>query len=65
MIVKGERRREGAVRVDLHLEISDLLFCRGNRVGAGDEAARRGLLARDGDYRPRELRGVAGLLPVL
>jgi len=36
-----------------------------NGIGAGNEAARRRLLARDGDERSRELRGVAGLQAIL
>jgi hypothetical protein len=47
------------------LQIGDLLFRGGNGVDAGDKAARRWLLARNGNDRSRELRWVAGLLAVL
>ena len=60
-----ERGREVAVGVDLRLQIGDLLLGGGDGIGAGDEAARRRLLARDRDQRLRELGRVAGLLAVL
>jgi len=63
-VVERERRRQVAVGVDLRLEIGDLLFGYGDGIGAGDEAARRRLLARDHDERLRELGWVAGLLAV-
>jgi hypothetical protein len=47
--IECKRCREFPVRLDLLLQIGDFLFCCSNRIGAGDEAARRGLLARDGD----------------
>ena len=47
------------------LQIGDLLLGGGDGVGAGDEAARRRLLAGDRDQRSRELGRVAGLLAVL
>ena len=51
--------------INLRLEIRDLLLRSTDCVGTGDEAARRRLLARDGDERSRELGRVAGLLAVL
>ena len=63
--VEGERRREVPVRVDLRLQIGDLLLGGGDGIGAGDEAARRRLLAGDRDERSRELGRVAGLPAVL
>src|SRR5207245_3368053 len=53
------------VGVDLRLEIGDLLLGKGNGIGAGDEAARRRLLASDPDERSRQLGRIAGLPPVL
>ena len=61
-IVVRQRRREVAVGVDLHLKIGDLLLDEGDGIGAGDEAARGLLFARDLDQRLCELGGVAGLL---
>src|SRR5439155_27326613 len=43
----------------------DLLLRGGNGIGAGDEAARRWLLARNPDERSRELGRIAGLLAIL
>ncbi len=43
------------MRVDLRLQISDLLLNEGNGIGAGDKAARRRLLAADHDECSREL----------
>jgi len=53
------------VSSDLRLEIRDMLLGEGDGVGAGDEPARRGLLAGDRDQRPRELRRVAALSAAL
>jgi len=47
------------VRLDLRLQVGDFLFCGGNGIGAGNEASRRRLLARNRDQRARELRRVA------
>src|SRR5438874_9590572 len=63
--VESQGRREVPVRVDLPLQLRDLLLRGGNGIGAGDEAAWRRLLARDGHERSRELRRVAGLLAIL
>src|ERR1700730_6842439 len=63
--VESERRREVPVSVDLRLQIGDLLLRGGNGIGAGDEAARRGFLSRNGDVRSRELTRIAGLLTIL
>src|SRR5207245_8385035 len=63
--VESEGRREVPLSVDLRLQIGDPLLRRGNGIGAGDEAARRWLLARNDDERSRELRRVAGLLAIL
>ena len=64
-LVERERRREVAERVDLRLELGDLLLGQRDCVGAGDEAARRLLLVGDGQQRLGELGRVAGLLAVL
>src|SRR3989442_15527026 len=61
----GERGGQVAEGVDLLLQVGDLLLDLRDRVGAGDEAARRLLLGRDGQQRLRELGRVAGLLAVL
>ena len=61
-LVEIEGRREIPVRVDLRLQVGDLLLRGDNSVGAGDKSARRWFLARNGDERSRELRWVAGLL---
>ena len=53
------------MRLNLRLEIRDLLLGGGNGIGARDEAARRGLLAADPDECSRELGRVAGLLAIL
>lgn len=53
------------VGVDLRLEIDDLLLGESDDIGAGDEAARWLLLARDPEQRLGELGRVAGLLAVL
>ena len=53
------------MRLDLRLQIGDLLLGGGDGIGARDEAARRSFLARDRDERVRELRRVPGLLSVL
>jgi hypothetical protein len=52
------RRRQLPVRLDLRLEIGDLLFGGGNGIGAGDKAARRSFLVRNRDERACELRRV-------
>src|SRR5207302_8554045 len=64
-LVERERRGQFVVGVDLRLEIGDLLLGEGDGIGAGDEAARRRLLASDPDECSRELGRIAGLLPVL
>jgi hypothetical protein len=53
------------VGVDLGRQIGDLLLRARNGIGSGDKAARRWLLARNGDERSRELRRIAGLLAIL
>ena len=64
-LVERERRGQLVVGVDLRPEIGDLLLGKGNGIGAGDEAARRRLLASDPDERSRQLGRIAGLPPVL
>src|SRR3989441_12828078 len=64
-LVERERRGQLVVGVDLRLEIGNLLLGEGDGIGAGDEAARRRLLASDHDDGYRELGRIAGLLPVL
>jgi len=54
-----------AERVDLRLQIGDLLFHGGNGIGVGDKAARRRLLARNDDERSRELGQITGLPTIL
>ncbi len=51
--------------VDLRFQIGDLLLRSGNGVGASDEAARRWLLARNGDERSRKLGRITGLQAIL
>jgi len=63
--IEGERCREVSIHLDLRFEIGDLLLRSDNRISAGDQTARRRILASDRDERSRELRGVAGLPPVL
>src|SRR5580765_5634701 len=63
--VESERRRELTVSVDLRLQIGDDLLCGGDGVRAGDEAARRGVLARNDDQRSRQFRRVARLPAIL
>src|SRR5438105_7594931 len=63
--IERQRGGEAAERLDLRLQIRDLLLRGANGIGARDEAARRWLLARNGDERSRELRGVAGLPSIL
>src|SRR2546430_17737311 len=60
-LVESERGGQLAVGVDLRLEIGHVLLGEGDGIGAGDEAARRRLLAGDRDQRPRELGRVAAL----
>src|SRR5207245_11061613 len=64
-LVERERRGQLVVGVDLRLESGDLLLGKGNDIGAGDEAARRRLLASDPDERSRQLGRIAGLPPGL
>src|SRR3989449_11537198 len=64
-LVERERRGQFVVGVDLRLEIGDLLLGEGDGIGAGDEAARRRLLASDPDERSRELGRVTGLQAIL
>ena len=52
----------GPPSVDLRFQLDGLLL--GDTDGAGDEAARRVLLAGDGQQRLREPSGVASLLAV-
>src|SRR5207247_5117811 len=63
--VESEGRREVPVGLDLRLQIGDLLLRGGNGIGAGDEAARRRLLAPNDDERSRELGGITGLQAIL
>lgn len=63
--VESEGRREVPVGVDLRLQIGNHLRRGGHGIGAGDETARRRLLARNDDERSRELGRVAGLLAIL
>ena len=65
LLVECERRRQLPVRLNLRLQIGDLLLGAGNGIGTGDEAARRRVLVGNGNECARELRGVAGLPPVL
>jgi hypothetical protein len=60
-----QRGRQVAIGLDLLLQILHLLLGDGDRIGAGDEATRRLLLAGDRDQGARELGRVAGLLAVL
>ena len=48
-LVEREGRREPSVRLDLRLQIGNLLLGSGDGIGARDEAARRRLLARNRD----------------
>ena len=63
--MESERRREVPVRLDLRLQIGDLLLGGSDGVGTGDEAARRRILTGDRDERLREPGRIAGLLAVL
>src|SRR5207247_10059143 len=63
--VESEGRREVPVGLDLRLQIGDLLLRGRNGIGAGDEAARRRLLAPNDDERSRELGGITGLQAIL
>jgi hypothetical protein len=63
--VECERRRQFPVCLDLRFQIGDLLLGVGDGIAAGDEAARRRVLVGNRDQCARELRRVAGLLPVL
>src|SRR4029453_14654091 len=65
LFVESEGRREVPIGVDLCLQIGNRLLRGGNRIGAGEKAARRWVLARNGDQRSRELRRVAGLPAIL
>jgi hypothetical protein len=64
-LVESERGREVAEGVDLLLQRDDLPLGRADRVGTGDEAARRLLLVGDGQQCLGELGRVAPLLAVL
>ena len=64
-LVSCERGRQVAIGVDLLLEVLHLLLGDGDGIGAGDKAARRGLLVGDRDERLRELGRVASLSPIL
>src|SRR5688572_7385662 len=56
--VERERCRQPQVGLDVRLQVGDLLLGGTDRVGPGEEAARRRLLPRDGEERLRELRRV-------
>src|SRR6185503_13265997 len=62
--VESEGRGQGPIGLGLCSQAGGHLLRGGDRIGAGDEAAWRRLLARDGDERPRELGGVADRAPV-
>jgi hypothetical protein len=64
-LIERERGRQVAERVDLRLQIGDLLFRGCNGIGVGDKAARRRLLARNDDERSRELGQITGLPTIL
>jgi hypothetical protein len=49
LLVECERRRQLPVRLDLRLQIGDLLLGSGNGISTGDEAARRGVLVGNGN----------------
>jgi hypothetical protein len=53
LLGERERRREPPVGSDVRLQVGDLLLRGADGVGARDEAARRRLLARNRDERPR------------
>jgi hypothetical protein len=61
----GEVAGQLAVGVGLGEEILSLLLGGGDRVGAGNEAQRRVILARELDQRVGELGGVTARLAVL
>ena len=63
--VECQGRRELPLSVDLRCQIGDLLLRSGNGVSAGDEAARRWFLARNGDERSRKLGRIPGLQAIL
>src|SRR4051794_16651988 len=65
LLIEIERDRQLTIRRDLRLQVSDLLFRRGDRVGAGDEPTRRRLHAGNRQERLRELRGITRLPAVL
>src|SRR5215212_3689636 len=64
-ILACQRGRQVAIGVDLLLQVLHLLLGDADRIGAGDEAARRGLLAGNREKCLRELGWVASLLSVL
>jgi hypothetical protein len=53
--IECERCRQGAVRLDLSLQIDDLLLGDSNRIRASDESAGRRILGCNGDEGAREL----------
>jgi hypothetical protein len=62
---KCERCRQVAVRLDLGLQVRDLLFGSGDGISTGDEAARRRVLIGNGNERACELHWVSGLPAIL
>ena len=63
--IECECRRQLPVRLNLRLQIGDLLLGSRNGVGTGDKTARRRVLVSKRNECARELPRVAGLLPVL
>ena len=63
--VESERRREGSIGIDIPFQLGNLLLRGGDGIGAGDEAARRRLLAGNRDERACELGRVARLAAIL
>ena len=63
--IECQRDRQVAVRLDLPLQIRNLLLRGSDGIGTGNEAARRWHLATDGDKRTRKFGRVARLLAAL
>src|SRR5688572_28678889 len=57
--IEGERCRQFAGRLDLDLQVRDLLFGSGDGISAGDQTARRRVLIGDRNERACELRWVS------